>query len=66
MVHGRELGLIKVDQGQLEQVIINLAVNARDAMSGGGTLTIRTSNVTTTANVRRGHEIMPPGDYVMI
>jgi len=35
-------------------------------MSGGGTLTIRTSNVTTTANVRRGHEIMPPGDYVMI
>ena len=66
VVHGRDLGLIKVDQGQLEQVIINLAVNARDAMSSGGTLTIRTSNVTTTANVRRGHEIMPPGDYVMI
>ncbi|HKF73255.1 MAG TPA: PAS domain-containing protein [Stellaceae bacterium] len=66
VVHGRDLGLIKVDQGQLEQVIINLAVNARDAMSSGGTLTIRTSNVTTSAAVRRGHEIMPPGDYVLI
>ena len=66
VVHGRDLGLVKVDQGQLEQVIINLAVNARDAMAGGGTLTIRTSNVTTTAAVRRGHEVMPPGDYVLI
>jgi two-component system cell cycle sensor histidine kinase/response regulator CckA len=66
VVHGRDLGLVKVDQGQLEQVIINLAVNARDAMSGGGTLTIRTSNATTTSSVRRGHEVMMPGDYVLI
>ncbi|HEY0524667.1 MAG TPA: PAS domain-containing protein [Stellaceae bacterium] len=66
MVHGRDLGLVKVDQGQLEQVIINLAVNARDAMIGGGTLTIRTCNVARSAPTRRGHEVMPPGDYVQI
>ncbi len=66
VVHSRDLGLVKVDQGQLEQVIINLAVNARDAMAGGGTLTIRTANVTSEQPVRRGHEVMPPGDYVQI
>jgi two-component system cell cycle sensor histidine kinase/response regulator CckA len=65
-VHGRELGLVKVDQGQLEQVIINLAVNARDAMPQGGTLTIRTSNLTQKEPARRGHEVIPPGDYLLI
>jgi len=66
MVHGREIGLIKVDQGQLEQVIINLAVNARDAMMGGGVLTIHTGNTVNPRPRRSGHEIMPPGDYVTI
>jgi two-component system cell cycle sensor histidine kinase/response regulator CckA len=66
MVHGRDLGLIRVDQGQLEQVIINLAVNARDAMPGGGRLIIATSNLTVPATVRRGHEVVPAGEYVLI
>ena len=66
VVHGRDLGLVKVDQGQFEQVVINLAVNARDAMPGGGTLTIRTANVHQERQLRRGHESMPAGDYVLI
>jgi signal transduction histidine kinase/DNA-binding NarL/FixJ family response regulator len=64
--HGRDLGLVKVDQGQLEQVVINLAVNARDAMPGGGRLTIRSENSRQLSPVRRGHEVIPAGDYVLI
>ncbi|HWE72883.1 MAG TPA: PAS domain S-box protein, partial [Stellaceae bacterium] len=66
VVHGHDLGLVKVDQGQLEQVIINLAVNARDAMNGGGTLTIKTGNVELREPIRRGDELMPAGKYVVI
>jgi len=66
VVHGRDLGPVKVDQGQLEQVIINLAVNARDAMPDSGMLTIRTSNVRHERAVRRGHEAIPAGEYVLI
>jgi len=66
VVHGRDLDPIKVDQGQLEQVIINLAVNARDAMPSGGRLTIRTAHVCFAQTERRGHEVMPAGDYVRI
>ena len=64
VVHGRDLGLVRVDQVQLEQVIINLAVNARDAMKDGGTLTIATTNADIDTPIRRGADVMPPGRYV--
>ena len=67
MVHGRDLWPVMADVNQLEQVIMNLAVNARDAMAEGGLLTIRTGNVSEQESTRfdntRG---MPPGEYTMI
>jgi two-component system cell cycle sensor histidine kinase/response regulator CckA len=67
VIHGRSLWEVKVDQGQLEQVIINLAVNARDAMAErGGELAIRTSNQQLTRPLKREGETVPPGDYVLI
>jgi two-component system cell cycle sensor histidine kinase/response regulator CckA len=66
MVHGRDVGLVKVDQGQLEQVIINLVVNARDAMNSDGTITIRTRSHKQERTVVRGQDEMPPGHYVVI
>jgi two-component system, cell cycle sensor histidine kinase and response regulator CckA len=66
MEHGRDLGMVKVDEGQFDQVIINLAVNARDAMSKGGTLTINTERRVIAAPVPIQGEDMQPGDYVVI
>ena len=66
MVHGRDLGLVKADQGQLDQVVINLAVNARDAMAKGGVLTIRTDRTTVDHPIRAHGDTIVPGDYVTI
>lgn len=66
VVHGNALGLVKVDVGQMEQVLINLAVNARDAMEEGGKLTITTSNFDNKKIMQRGDDDMPPGQWVMI
>ena len=64
VVHGNDLGLVKVDVGQMEQVLINLAVNARDAMSGGGSLTIATSAFINDHPVKCAGDQMPPGRWV--
>src|SRR6266536_3486928 len=66
MVCDRETGRIKADWGQLEQVLMNLAVNARDAMPGGGKLTIETRNAEFGEADAREHVTAQPGSYVMI
>ncbi|MDB5615144.1 MAG: response regulator [Devosia sp.] len=64
--HGRNIWPVRADVVQLEQVIINLVVNARDAMPDGGSITIRTSNVERSEAERMTFEGMVPADYVLI
>jgi len=66
MIPGTDVGAVKADPGQVEQVIMNLAVNARDAMPRGGKLTIETSNITLDEEFARLHAPVKPGEYVML
>ena len=62
--HGRDLGHVLVDFNQFEQVIINLAVNARDAMPNGGTLSVKTYNLSKAQSLTAAYKL-PEGEYVV-
>jgi PAS domain S-box-containing protein len=66
ILRGEDLGIVRADPGQIEQVIMNLAVNARDAMPKGGKLTIETANTDLDEEESAEHGVVEPGPYVML
>jgi len=66
VVPGSGLSPIKADPVQIEQIVMNLATNARDAMPTGGKLTIETSNVRLDESYVQSHQIVPPGNYALL
>jgi two-component system, cell cycle sensor histidine kinase and response regulator CckA len=66
LLHAPELGPIRADKRQLEQVVMNLVVNARDAMPEGGEIRVETEALTLKTELRRDRALVPPGDYALI
>jgi two-component system, cell cycle sensor histidine kinase and response regulator CckA len=62
----QKIGFIKMDATQLEQIVVNLAINAADAMPGGGKLTIETANVRLDEHYRKHHLPIQPGEHILL